>query len=378
MTRVARICLLILAVVSTSAHAAAPAAEPWVPTVRELIEHDQVGAAALRCDEAEASAAAAKKALSLQAKSVCAVAHRGVGDRLEFIGSLEDAREHWRKAARLDPRLLDDPGFVAKLRGGSEHAPPVRPTPPPAQPQQPTEPTQPEIAPGTLPPLRDTGGTGTDAPPDDAAPRLPPLHLPPPSEPQRLPGFRDEDPASAPAHPDFEREPPGDLDLAPEPEPEPEPEAEPEAEPEPARPPGPRAGRSIGVGLSGGYDGILAISISAIFQELISVELSIGILYPVLDARVRFYGLRRAFSPVVGFGMTTPLSDKGRFGLKVDAYDNLYDLGETVHVDLGLSWAPHRRLEIFAGFAFVSSLDADDPDRVLFFPQSSVQALFYF
>ncbi len=376
MSRLARICLLILAVTAPPARAAAPA-EPWVQTVRDLIEHDQVGAAAVRCDEAEGSAAAAKKALSLEARSLCALAHRGVGDRLELIGSLEDARDHWRKAARLDPRLLDDPGFVAKLRGGSEHAPP--PSPRPAQPAptepQPTEPTQPEIPPGTLPPLRDTGGSSAGTP---AEPKLPPLYVPPASEPPRLPGFRDEDPAAA--EPGLVFEPsvdhgPGTPEPAP---PAQEPARGPAPEPEPTRPPGPRAGRVFGVGLSGGYDGILAISIGAMFQELISVELSIGVLYPVLDARVRFYGLRRAFSPVVGFGMTTPLSDKGRFGVKADAYDNLYDLGETVHVDLGLSWAPHRHLEVFAGFAFVCSLDADDPDRVLFFPQSSVQAMFYF
>ncbi len=141
---------------------------------------------------------------------------------------------------------------------------------------------------------------------------------------------------------------------------------------------GPRHGRTFGVGLSGGFDGILAVTLSVLAGEHVAVEASLGVLFPTLDARVRVFGLKEMLTPVVGLGMVTPLGREERFGLELDSYRELYELGQLLHVDVGVSFAYGDYLDVFAGVAFMTSLDQNDPDRVLFFPQLAVQTLVYF
>ena len=166
--------------------------------------------------------------------------------------------------------------------------------------------------------------------------------------------------------------PPADSDADPRPA-----DDAPVTEPAP-RVDGPRGGRTFGVGLSGGYDGALAITLSLLASEHVAVEASIGLLFPTIDARVRVFGFREMFTPVVGLGLVSPLADEARFGLKLDTYRELYELGQLLHVDVGVSFAYGDYLDVFAGVAFVTSLNQNDPDRVLFFPQLAIQALAYF
>ena len=142
---------------------------------------------------------------------------------------------------------------------------------------------------------------------------------------------------------------------------------------------GPRAKHDFGVGLAAGFDGLGALVFGFFADETITVELSVGLVYPVIDARVRWYGLAAALTPVVGLGMTTPLGSKDYYDLGVERYEALYELGESVHVDLGVAWSPPvTGLDVFVGVAFVTPLDQEDEDTVLFFPQLAAQVMYYF
>ena len=133
----------------------------------------------------------------------------------------------------------------------------------------------------------------------------------------------------------------------------------------------------MGIGLSGGFDGLLGVVASFLYKERLSVEVAVGVLFPTIDTRVRFYGMKAAVTPVFGFGMTTPLEGDARFGLDVPGYSALYQLGQTLHVDIGVAWRIWE-LDLFGGMAFITSLDQDDLDRLLFFPQFGAQAQFLF
>ncbi|MCB9733634.1 MAG: hypothetical protein H6745_13625 [Deltaproteobacteria bacterium] len=181
---------------------------------------------------------------------------------------------------------------------------------------------------------------------------LPPGATPPP---KRLPGEN-------PPKPHHEHTPP------------PEP-------PEPTGPPpdaGNRWNRDLGVGLGFGFDGAGSLIVGWMSQERFAIEASVGFLYPVIDMRARWFGLKSDFSPVLGLGMTIPFDSEGRFDVSVGGFDALYALGESIHVDVGLSWAPTRHLDLFAGVAFVTPLDQDNLDTVLFFPQLAFETLWYF
>src|SRR5690606_11873002 len=92
-------------------------------------------------------------------------------------------------------------------------------------------------------------------------------------------------------------------------------------------------------------------------DDTVTVEIAVGLVYPVVDTRLRWYGVRAAFTPVLGVGMTTPLGERDHFGLGLERYDALYDLGESIHVDIGVAWTPVRGLDLFVGAAFVTPLD---------------------
>lgn len=150
------------------------------------------------------------------------------------------------------------------------------------------------------------------------------------------------------------------------------------APPPPPRPAGPRADRLPGAGVSAGFDGLLAAVVSYMWDEMVAIDVSVGILFPTLDVRVRYFGLREMVSPVFGIGMTVPFERDARFGLDVPEYADLYRLGESFHVDIGLGVAPDPHVEIFAGVALVTTIDQDTLDRLILFPQVAAQVVAYF
>lgn len=153
-----------------------------------------------------------------------------------------------------------------------------------------------------------------------------------------------------------------------------------EPEPEPARPAdaGPRWDRGLGAGLSFGFDGVGAVMISWMTDGTIAVDFSVGVVFPVFDVRVRWFGLQKPLTPVLGLGMTIPFGDLNRLGGGLGSFHSLYELGESMHVDIGASWAVTEHLDLFAGVAFVTPVDQSNPDTVIFFPQLATQIVWYF
>lgn len=141
---------------------------------------------------------------------------------------------------------------------------------------------------------------------------------------------------------------------------------------------GPRWDRDLGLGLSFGFDGLAAATLGWLTDETLLVEVSVGIVYPTADVRVRWLGLRNCVTPYLGLGLLVPFGEKDRMGIDLAGYHSLYELGEAFHVDLGLAYTPVHRLDLFAGVAFMTPLDQDHPDTVLFFPQFSAGAAWFF
>jgi len=141
---------------------------------------------------------------------------------------------------------------------------------------------------------------------------------------------------------------------------------------------GPRWDRELGLGLSFGFDGLAAATVGWLTDETVLVEVSIGIVYPTADVRVRWLGLKRCVTPYVGLGLLVPFGEQDRAGLDLEGYQSLYELGESFHLDLGLAYTPVHRLDLYAGVAFMTPLDQDHPDTVLFFPQFSAGVSWYF
>lgn len=138
-------------------------------------------------------------------------------------------------------------------------------------------------------------------------------------------------------------------------------------------PAGPRSETGLYLGLGAGYDGLGSLHLGWCHEERILLETSVGLVFPVVDTRVRILGWRRAITPYIGAGMTTPLARQDTLGIDLPAYENLYALGQTVHLDLGVSWAFHPAWETSGGAAFVTSLDGNDPNQIVFFPQVAFQ-----
>jgi hypothetical protein len=113
-------------------------------------------------------------------------------------------------------------------------------------------------------------------------------------------------------------------------------------------------------------------------DEFISLEASVGLIFPTLDARIRFFGMRTLVTPVFGVGMLTPLGETDHYDADIQAgFPDLYGHGAAVHVDLGLSYAPWRVLDLYAGVSFLTTLDGE-VEMLLFFPHWSAQAVLYF
>ena len=252
-----------------------------------------------------------------RARATCALAFMKVADRLHLVGLKAKARAFWRHASKLDLTLLDDPKFLVRL---SPEPPPPAPNPRPSPVivrGEPISPRTPQIV--RAEPITPRGPEIVRAQP--MAPRAALIAV-----------------AKAPL-----------------------------------TPPGPRANSDLYLGLGGGFDGLASLHIGWCHEERVLIETSIGLVFPLIDTRIRVLGSRTELTPYVGAGMTTPLSRQDTLGLELPTYESLYALGQTVHVDLGLAWAFRENLEAFAGAAFVTSLDANDPNQVVFFPQLSFQ-----
>jgi hypothetical protein len=147
---------------------------------------------------------------------------------------------------------------------------------------------------------------------------------------------------------------------------------------DPALPPGPRAERNFYVGLGAGYDGLASLLIGWCHDERVLLEVSTGLIFPVVDSRVRILGPRREVTTFLGLGMTTPLGGENLFGLDLPTYEHLYNLGETFHVEGGLSWAVTPKVDLSGAAVFVTSLDGNSPNQIVFFPQFAAQVSYGF
>ena len=69
-----------------------------------------------------------------------------------------------------------------------------------------------------------------------------------------------------------------------------------------------------------------------------------GVLFPAIDTRLRFFGPTGSVAPLMGLGVMTPFQDRPVTPLNPDlGLSSLFDYGTAVHVDIGLSYAPRAR-----------------------------------
>ncbi len=302
MIRASALVALALALLSSGVRAEEPPLQVGPPVdVGDVAELDlalaegRLGGAAIKCEELKT-----RGVMSLEVRDRCGRVLLGLGDRLSEAGSKANARARWEEAATYDPRLLDDSGYLARLKNG----------------------TPPSVAIGT-PPVT-VGPKVSEVPLSEAKPPAP--------KPPKIPG-------------------PGA---------------------------GPRWDRGFGMGMSFGFDGLLAATLGWLTDETFLVEVSFGIAYPATDVRFRWLGLRNCLTPFLGAGILVPFGQDDRLGLDIAAYDNLYELGESFHVDVGLAYMPVIGLDLHAGVSFLTPMDRDHPDTVLFFPQFMAGASWYF
>lgn len=299
--------ILVLAACLTLASVPAYAADPApLSPIDSEVAAERYGNAVVLCEQAQKAGE-----LTLEQRAACGKAYVGLGDKLLAAGSPDNARQRWEQAVAIDPRLMDDADFVARLQG---NAPKPKPKPGHGD---------------GLGGHGDAGKVGGDKGGDNK-PR-PPRRTPAPEEPRHMP-------ANA----------------------------------------GPRWDRGFGLGLSFGFDGLVALSISWLTDETLLAEVSIGIVYPATDIRVRWLGLRNCITPYLGAGLLVPFGEDDRMGLDLPSYESLYELGEAIHLDVGVAYTPMHRLDLHAGVAFITPMDQDHPDTVLFFPQFEAGASWYF
>jgi hypothetical protein len=141
---------------------------------------------------------------------------------------------------------------------------------------------------------------------------------------------------------------------------------------------GPRWDLGFGLGLSFGFDGLASVTMSWLTDQRYLVEVALGLIYPSADVRFRWFGLTNCITPYVGVGLFVPFGSTDRLGLDLSSYESLYELGESLHIDIGLAYMPVIGLDLTAGISFVTPFDQDHPDTVLFFPQVSAGATWRF
>ncbi len=295
-----------------------PAAEPSpLDRVRKALAMERFGTAVVLCEEMDVRTRVEDASLDQATRTSCGAAYLSLGDKLAAMGSMSGARKRWEQAAEVDPRLLDDAAFSKRMMSGeTPTSPKPTVTPAPAATQTP--------ATGSWVSRRTPARPTTQRPKSKPKPRAKPR----------------------------QRERPDDA--------------------------GPRYDWGLGVGVGAGFDGVASLILSWMTDETIALELSIGVIYPVADTRVRWYGIRGALTPVLGFGMTTPFGSTDRFGLNAAGFNALYELGESFHIDIGVAWTFAEHVDVFAGLAFVTPFDQDNPDTVVLFPQAALQLSWYF
>ncbi len=292
--------VLLALLASTPVHAEDAQPTDRRTQIEAAVAAEQFGTAVVLCGDA-----LKVEAPDLELRALCGKAHVGLGDRLLAAGSPANARVRWEEAATIDPRLMDDPGFVKRLAGLPKAAVPDSPE--------------------------------TTKEPDPT--RNPPVRRP-----------------------------------APRPRPEPV-----KVEPRVQGPDdGPRWDLGFGLGLSFGYDGLASVTMSWLTDQRYLVEVALGIIYPSADVRFRWFGLTNCVTPYLGAGLFVPFGSKDRLGLDLSSYESLYELGESLHVDVGIAYMPVIGLDLTAGISFVTPFDQDHPDTVLFFPQVSAGATWRF
>lgn len=296
---------------------ATPAPSPGA--IAKLLEEARTEDAALRCNKLMAPSGGYATVEAM--RHACAMAYIAHGDRIYALGSVEPAIALWKRAKSLHPPLGEDPALATRLnvlqRGEA----------------------LPALAAAMRPSLKEA--TPAARVPCPACPQCPKLTAPPPC------------PKAPPC--------PKGVSTA-----------------QADSPPGPRAGRSLGVGFGFGYDGLASLVLSWMHDEFLAIEASVGAIFPTLDARVRFYGMRTPVTPVLGVGMLTPFGSTDYFDAEIEAgFPELYGHGAAIHVDLGVSYAPWPALDIYAGVSFLTTLDGE-VEMLVFFPHWAVQTMFYF
>lgn len=236
---------------------------------------------------------------------MCGQAALRVGDQLRGAGLGALARERWQQALAFDPALTDDPLVLGRLVDAT-------PTPP---------------------------RNNDQIIPDDTT-------VPPQPQPSHT-GRRT---AAARAIAS------GEVDLS--------------APSDPPAPPGPRAERHLSISIGAGYtDGMLGFALGWLSGERLWMELATGLVFPTVDARLRFLVLREEVTPFIGFGIIVPFGSNDRVGLGLSGVEAIYELGDAFHLDIGITWAAVEGLEVLAGVTFVTPFDSTHPDTVTFFPQ---------
>ncbi len=183
--------------------------------------------------------------------------------------------------------------------------------------------------------------------------------------------------------------PPEDTPTADEREPEPEPDSDEEtpdapsdAEAEPAPPADNRSGSPRGegaVGLgSGWYDGLLGLTASVLIDGTFEALASAGLVYPTFDLRLRYHPVEGALTPTVGLGLFIPFTDSASDRGVVKPLEALYGLGDAFHVDAGATFFFDFGLAVSAMVSFVTTIDQDHPDAVVFHPQWSTHVGLHF
>jgi hypothetical protein len=308
---------------------APPALAPLEPAtpyaeVRALVASARTDDAVLRCDRLLKGPGAAPPRPSV--RQICAYALTAHGDRIYALGSLKEAKILWARARTLQPELSLDPTMAVRANLLSTGA--------------------------VLPPMQ--------APMQAPKPAPKPAVAIAPSQPTCAP---------CPACP----QPPVKPTLCPE-----APPCACAATALDGPAPGPRADRGLGLGLGFGFDGLASLVVGWMHDEFLSIEASVGLVFPTLDARVRFYGMRTLVTPVFGVGMLTPFGTTDHFNADIQAgFPELYGHGTAVHIDLGASYAPWPALDLYAGVSFLTTLDGE-VEMLVFFPHWSAQAVLYF
>ena len=153
--------IILMLLVSGVARAAEPAERQ--DQIEKELAGERFGSAVVLCE------LTAKEAeLSLELRGLCGRAYLGLGDKLLAAGSSENARKRWEQAAAVDPRLMDDAGFVKRLESSTSITPTprVKPRDPTSSTPRPSENKPRPLAKKPLPHPEERTG-----PPPNAGPR---------------------------------------------------------------------------------------------------------------------------------------------------------------------------------------------------------------